>query len=124
MLIAAFLAGALSTPMKFDLVCTGQNAFVGFPDQKPIPFEERFSIDMVAGLYSDSDHVAATKIAKVDEQLVWLVWTSTPKVSQYVAVSRFDGNISGETDYRDGHKVELRATCRFEPFSAWDHRQF
>ncbi len=124
MLIAILMAGAVAAPTKFDLVCKGRNTFVGFADQKPIAYEERFSIDLAAGLFSDSDHVAATKIAKVDDQTVWLVQTITPQVSQYLAVSRFDGSVSGETDYRDGHKIELTATCKFEPFSAWDHRAF
>jgi hypothetical protein len=124
MLIAILLAGAVAAPTKFDLVCKGHNTFVGFAGQKPVTYEERFSIDLAAGLFSDSDHVAATKIAKIDDQTVWLVQTFAPKVNQYLAVSRFDGSVSGQTDYRDGNKIDLSATCKFEPFSAWDHRKF
>lgn len=121
-MIALLLTASLSAmgTAKFDLLCKGSNTLIGLGEPQHMSYAERFSIDLRAHLFSNSDHVTPQKIVRLDDGSIWL--QQSP--GSYLVVDRFNSAVAGETDYGGGRKMVLSADCRVGPFTRWDHRAF
>ena len=124
-LIASILAVAIAAPARFDLSCVGQFIYVGSPAMPPDPYQNRFSIDLTSALYSDNYHVKPSRIAKIDDQTVWIEQDSGKgNTGSFLSIDRFSMTLTGIVRYPTGFKIERRAKCKLEPFTRWDHRAF